>query len=76
MYKPIVTDMIKIINIYGKKVKNTMGRKRTSNKERILISVDKDILNWLKENDINRSILFTEAAEKKLEEYKKISKKM
>lgn len=51
-----------------------MGRKRTSNKERILISVDRDLLLMLKELDINRSILFTEAAEKKLQELKEKEK--
>ena len=63
--------MIKIINIYGKKVKNTMGRKRTSNKERIMISVDKDLLLLLRKYDINRSMLFTEAAQEKLKHYLK-----
>lgn len=52
-----------------------MGRKRTSNKERILISIDKELLALLKKHDINRSILFTEAAEQKIKEYIKKSEK-
>lgn len=45
-----------------------MGRKRTSNKQKALISVDKDLLERLKELEVNRSLLFTEAAEKYLRE--------
>lgn len=45
-----------------------MGRKRTSKKQKALISVDKDLLGRLKELEVNRSLLFTEAAEKYLKE--------
>ena len=73
MYKSIVPYNIKLINIYGNRVKMTMGRKRTSNKERILVSIDKDLLNLLKKYDINRSILFTQAAQEKLKDIKENS---
>lgn len=45
-----------------------MGRKRTSTKKKALISVEQDLLERLKELEVNRSLLFTEAAEKYLQE--------
>lgn len=39
-----------------------MGRKRTSKKKKVLISVDEDIYLKLVELGKNRSILFTDAA--------------
>lgn len=51
-----------------------MGRKRTSNKTNMMLSVDKDLLKRLKELEINRSLLFTEAAEKLLSELEEKSK--
>lgn len=52
-----------------------MGRKRTSKKQQISVSVDKDIIDRLRELDVNRSILFTEAALKLLEEIEKKNQK-
>lgn len=52
-----------------------MGRKRTGNKRDVKLSVDNDLLDKLIELKINKSVLFTEAAEKKLEELEKIKKK-
>lgn len=52
-----------------------MGRKRTSNKRDVKLSVDNDLLDKLIEFKINKSVLFTEAAEKKLEELEKIKEK-
>ncbi|MGE7839137.1 type II toxin-antitoxin system CcdA family antitoxin [Viridibacillus arvi] len=45
-----------------------MGRKQTSNKERIMVTIDKDILEKLKELDISRSVLLTDAAKKLIQE--------
>lgn len=45
-----------------------MGRKRTSKKEQISVSVDSEIIEKLREYEVNRSVLFTEAALKYLEE--------
>lgn len=45
-----------------------MGRKRTGNKRDVKLSVDNDLLDKLIELKINKSVLFTEAAEKKLAE--------
>lgn len=58
-----------------------MGRKRTSKKKKVLVSVDYEIYEKLVELGKNRSVLFTDAAieyiEKvaKEEEYEKNSKK-
>ena len=52
-----------------------MGRKRTSNKERILISVDKKIIEKLRELEVDRSLIFTEAALELLKEYEEDAKK-
>lgn len=56
----------------------TVGRKRTSNKRDVKLSVDNDLLDKLIELKVNKSVLFTEAAIKKLEELeetKEIGKK-
>lgn len=53
----------------------TMGRKRTSKKTKTLISVDKELLERLKELEVNRSLLFTQAAEEYLSQLEKESKK-
>lgn len=39
-----------------------MGRKRTSKKKKVLISVDEEIYDRLVEWKVNRSVLFTHAA--------------
>jgi post-segregation antitoxin (ccd killing protein) len=52
-----------------------MGRKRTSKKTKMLLSVDKDLLDRLKDLEVNRSLLFTEAAEKYLSELGEKSEK-
>lgn len=39
-----------------------MGRKRTSKKKKVLISVDEEIYDRLVEWKVNRSVLFTKAA--------------
>lgn len=44
-----------------------MGRKRTSNKTRVGISIDKDIKTKLQEYGVNMSLLFTNAALKEIE---------
>lgn len=41
---------------------HNLGRKRTSNKERITISVDKDLVDRLRKLGVARSVLFTDAA--------------
>jgi len=48
-----------------------MGRKRTSTKRDVKLSVDEDLLDRLIELKINKSVLFTEAAMQKLEELEK-----
>lgn len=53
----------------------TMGRKRTSNKTNMMLSVDKDLLKRLKDLEVNRSLLFTQAAEQYLSELEKKSDK-
>lgn len=50
-----------------------MGRKRTSNKERISISVDKDLIEKLRRLELDRSLIFTEAAKKVIEENSKLN---
>jgi len=45
-----------------------MGRKRTSTKRDVKLSVDEDLLDKLIELKINKSVLFTEAALAKLAE--------
>ena len=52
-----------------------MGRKRTSNKKNMMLSIDKDLIKRLKELEVNRSLLFTEAAEKLLSELDEKSNK-
>lgn len=52
-----------------------MGRKRTSTKRDVKLSVDEDLLNRLIELKINKSVLFTEAAMQKLEELEKVNGK-
>ena len=44
-----------------------VGRKRTSKKEKISISVDKDIIEELRELKVDRSLLFTKAAKDHIE---------
>lgn len=39
-----------------------MGRKRTSKKKKVLVSIDEDIYDRLVELGKNRSVLFTDAA--------------
>lgn len=51
-----------------------MGRKRTSKKKKVLISVDEEIYEKLVEWKINRSVLFTEAALELLEKIEKDEK--
>lgn len=46
-----------------------MGRKRTSKKERISISVDKELIEKLREFELDRSLVFTNAAKKVIEEF-------
>lgn len=46
-----------------------LGRKRTSNKVQISISVDENIIKKLRELEANRSLIFTNAAEKFIREY-------
>jgi len=53
-----------------------MGRKRTSNKRDVKLSVDEDLLDRLIELKINKSVLFTEAAMRKLEELEEKKEKM
>jgi len=48
-----------------------MGRKRSSKKRDVKLSVDEDLLDRLIELNINKSVLFTEAAMRKLEELEK-----
>lgn len=48
-----------------------MGRKRTSNKEQISISVDKDLIKKLRELEVDRSLIFTNAAKEYLENLEK-----
>lgn len=48
-----------------------MGRKRTSVKEKISISVDKDIIEKLRELKVDRSLIFTKAAKDYIEQVKK-----
>ena len=43
-----------------------MGRKRTSNKENVIVSVDKDIMEKLRKYEVNRSQMFTKAALKEI----------
>lgn len=45
-----------------------MGRKRTSNKRDVKLKVDNEILDLLVELNVNKSLLFTEAAKKKIDE--------
>ena len=45
-----------------------MGRKRTSKKKKVLISVDVEIYEKLVEWKVNRSVLFTNAAIELLKE--------
>lgn len=52
-----------------------MGRKRTSKKTKLLLSVDKELLDKLKELEVNRSLLFTQAAKQYLLELELNSKK-
>lgn len=52
-----------------------MGRKRTSKKRDVKLSVDESLLDKLVELKINKSVLFTEAAMKKLEEIEEDRKK-
>lgn len=47
-----------------------MGRKRTGNKRDLTLSVDKDLVEKLLVLKVNKSVLFTEAAEKKIKELK------
>lgn len=49
-----------------------MGRKRSSNKRDVKLSVDKDLLEILIELNVNKSLLFTEAAIKKIQDIKEI----
>lgn len=51
-----------------------MGRKRTSNKERISISIDKDLINKLRHLEADRSLIFTKAAKEFIENYEKNKK--
>lgn len=51
-----------------------MGRKRTSKKKKVLVSVDKEIYEKLLEWNVNRSLLFTDAALKIIEELEKREK--
>lgn len=48
-----------------------MGRKRTSTKRDVKLSVDEDLLDRLIDLKINKSVLFTEAAMRKLAELEK-----
>lgn len=52
-----------------------MGRKRTSKKRDLKLSVDGDLIDILIELDVNKSALFTEAARKKIEELSKEKEK-
>jgi len=47
---------------WTKKRISIMGRKRTSNKRKVMISVDADLVDQLDEHNVNRSKLFTVAA--------------
>ena len=51
-----------------------MGRKRTSKKKKVLVSVDVEIYEKLIEWKINRSVLFTDAALELLEKLEKEEK--
>lgn len=51
-----------------------MGRKRTSKKERVNVSVDIHIIDKLRELNVNRSVLFTDAALEYLEKMEKKEK--
>ncbi|PJO44068.1 hypothetical protein [Lysinibacillus xylanilyticus] len=48
-----------------------MGRKRTSTKRDVKLSVDESLLDKLIELNVNKSVLFTEAAMRKLEDLEK-----
>jgi len=46
-----------------------MGRKRTSNKAKVLVSVDKELIDKLRELNCNRSVLFTDAATQYIKDF-------
>lgn len=48
-----------------------MGRKRTSTRKKLTLSIERELLEKLKEWEVNKSLLFTEAAKKMLEEMEK-----
>ena len=52
-----------------------MGRKRTSKKKNYTISIDKDLMDKLKELEVNRSLLFTDAAKEYLRKIEEIEEK-
>lgn len=61
--------------MYNNHEVSAMGRKRTSKKRDVKLSVDESLLDKLVELKINKSVLFTEAAMKKLEEIEEDRKK-
>lgn len=48
-----------------------MGRKRTSKKVNVIVSVDKDIIEKLRLYEVNRSLMFTNSAIKMIEKIEK-----
>lgn len=52
-----------------------MGRKRTSKKKKVLVSIDENIYEKLVELGKNRSVLFTDAALEYIENVKKEQEK-
>lgn len=57
--------------MYNSKEVSAMGRKRTSTKRDVKLSVDEDLLDRLIELKVNKSVLFTEAAMQKLADLEK-----
>ena len=55
-------------------VGEAVGRKRTSKKKKVLVSVDEDIYLKLVEWKVNRSVLFTDAALELLDKLEKEEK--
>lgn len=49
-----------------------MGRKRTRTKKNINLYVEKDLIEKLKELELNASVIFTEAALKELKRHEEL----
>lgn len=62
----IQTNIIHILEIKSRCI--ILGRKRTSKKKNYVISIDYDLMEKLKELEVNRSLLFTDAAKKYLKQ--------